>query len=647
MENSGKRLLIAAALSLIVMLGYTKLFPPAPEKPKAADVAANKAATPPAPDDRFDKTVAPAATPPVVAAAPVAAAATDGGVPSVDAGAAAAPAVATVTDAGVPASDGGTAAASATAPPLPAAPPAPRAAEQTIVLSFPKVKATFTSWGGSLKSWFLTDPKYVRDVQKGEMVPQLADTSELQISFSKDSTYKIPDDAVWTGTKVSDTEVRYQYKSDALEVTKTFTILPNDYIIKLKVDVKSLAKTDAIEQLRVSSSEYQDPKLEVKTMRGRGAIAWRASCQVGDKLAVATPKDLDAGKKLVPAASWGGFVHGFFLMATAPRLAMPGEPVQCNSYSVPGTAGLMLNDLVFPSATLKSTDSISRELTSYYGPTNFDNLAHADAVAGFDKYGFSSVMDFGWFGFIGTRLMWLLQQLYGLCGNWGVAIILLTVLVKIATLYWTTKSTRSMKAMSALAPKMKELQEKYKEDKQKQQVETMALYKQYGVNPLAGCLPMVLQMPIWLALYRMLSSAGEMYLSPFIPGWINDLTAPDPYHVLPVILIITMFAQARLTPQTTAGTQQKIMMYGMPLMFGVASFFFASGLALYIFTNTFLSAMHSIYMNKFDKQSLAIMATLGQPAVVATASKTDVKAAMAKATPAKATTKSDDDKGRN
>ena len=622
MENSGKRLLIAAALSLIVMLGYTKLFPPAPEKPKAADVAANKAATPPPPDDRFDKSaaVAPAAAP-VVAAVPTAT--TDGGVPVLDGGAAAAPVVAAV--------------------PVVVPPPAPRAAEESIILSFPKVKATFTSWGGSIKSWFLTDPKYVRDVQKGEMVPQQADSSELQVSFSKDSTYKIPDDAVWTGTKVSDSEVRYQYKSDSIEVTKTFTVLPNDYIVKLKVEVKSLAKTDAIEQLRVSSSEFQDPKLEVKTMRGRGAIAWRAGCQVADKLAVATPKDLDAGKKIVPAATWGGFVHGFFLMATAPRLAMPGEPVQCNSYSVPGTAGLMLNDLVFPSATLKSNDSISRELTSYYGPTNFDNLAHADVIAGFEKYGFSSVMDFGWFGFIGTRLMWLLQQLYGLCGNWGVSIILLTVLVKIATLYWTTKSTRSMKAMSALAPKMKELQEKYKEDKQKQQVETMALYKQYGVNPLAGCLPMVLQMPIWLALYRMLSSAGEMYLSPFIPGWINDLTAPDPYHVLPVVLIITMFAQARLTPQTSAGTQQKIMMYGMPLMFGVASFFFASGLALYIFTNTFLSAMHSIYMNKFDKQSLEIMATLGKPAVVATASKTDVKAAIAKASPAKKSVKSNDD----
>src|SRR5206468_11100812 len=141
---------------------------------------------------------------------------------------------------------------------------------------------------------------------------------------------------------------------------------------------------------------------------------------------------------------------------------------------------------------------------------------------------------------------------------------------------WTTKSMRSMKAMAALAPQMKEIQAKYKDDRQRQQAETMALYKQNNVNPLSGCLPIVMQMPIWLALYRMLSNAGELYQQPFIPGWINDLTAPDPYYVLPVVLVVTMFFQARLTPQTTDPSQrmqQKFLQYGMPLMFGVMSFF--------------------------------------------------------------------------
>jgi YidC/Oxa1 family membrane protein insertase len=165
----------------------------------------------------------------------------------------------------------------------------------------------------------------------------------------------------------------------------------------------------------------------------------------------------------------------------------------------------------------------------------------------------------------------------------------------------------------------------YKNDRQRIQVETMALYKQHNVNPLAGCLPILLQMPIWLALYRMLSSAGELYQEAFIPGWIDDLTNTDPYHILPIILVVTMFLQARMTPQTGDSRQQKFLVYGMPLMFGVMSFFFPAGLTLYIFTNTLLSALHSLYMNKYDKKSLEIAAQLKKNAEAA-------KAAEAKAT---------------
>ncbi|HEX7838202.1 MAG TPA: YidC/Oxa1 family membrane protein insertase, partial [Kofleriaceae bacterium] len=149
----------------------------------------------------------------------------------------------------------------------------------------------------------------------------------------------------------------------------------------------------------------------------------------------------------------------------------------------------------------------------------------------------------------------------------------------------------------------------------------MALYKEHGVNPVAGCLPMLLQMPVWIALYRMLVNAGELYLQPFIPGWINDLTATDLYYILPGVLFVSMFLQARLQPASVDSTQQKFLQYGMPIMFGVMAFFFPSGLTLYMLTNNVLSALHSIYMNKFDKHSLAIAAQLkkNQEAVAAAA----------------------------
>ena len=221
---------------------------------------------------------------------------------------------------------------------------------------------------------------------------------------------------------------------------------------------------------------------------------------------------------------------------------------------------------------------------------------------------------------------------------------LLTLLVKGATIPFTTKSMRSMKAMAVLAPQMKGLQEKYKNDRQRLQMETMALYKQHGANPLSGCLPIFLQMPIWLALYRMLSSTGELYQQPFIPGWIDDLTMSDPYHILPIVLMVTMFLQARLQPMSpdpSQKMQQNMMKYGLPLMFGVMSFFFPAGLTLYIFTNTCLSALHSIYMNKFDKKSIELAAKI-KAAQEKQAQDKD-KAAAGKAKPANVKTDEDDD----
>jgi YidC/Oxa1 family membrane protein insertase len=170
-------------------------------------------------------------------------------------------------------------------------------------------------------------------------------------------------------------------------------------------------------------------------------------------------------------------------------------------------------------------------------------------------------------------------------------------------------------------------------DRQRLQAETMALYKTHNVNPIAGCLPILMQMPIWLALYRMLSSAGELYQQPFIPGWIDDLTAPDPYKILPIILMVTMFLQARLTPQTGTSGQQKMIMYGMPLMFGVMSFFFPAGLTLYIFTNTCLSALHSIWMNKYDKKSLELVAKMKANQEAVEAAKAAAEKAATKGSP--------------
>jgi YidC/Oxa1 family membrane protein insertase len=258
--------------------------------------------------------------------------------------------------------------------------------------------------------------------------------------------------------------------------------------------------------------------------------------------------------------------------------------------------------------------------------------------------GLVDTVNFGWFSFIAKPLLWLLRALFGLVGNWGIAIILLTVLVKLATLYWTNKSMKSMKAMAALKPEMEALQKKYGDDRQKMQEAQMALFKRHGVNPLAGCLPMLLQMPIWMGLYQMLSHAGELHQAVFIPGWLTDLTERDPYFILPVALTGFMFLQSKLQPMTTTDSaQQKILMYGMPLMFGGMGLFFPAGLTVYITTNTLLGIAHTLYMKRSGDPVKPVAKPAEDDDAKATkADKAEAKPVKAEAKPAKAADADDD-----
>lgn len=536
--------------------------------------------------------------------------------------------------------------------PAPAALPA--SLEPNVVLTFPKFVATFSPIGGNLVSFKLTDKRYVGHGKKsahpdGELLGQL-DGARFPGTFAVDfasSTYVLPANAVWTSKALSATVLQYSISTPTLDVTKTFTLLPESYLVKLAVaaTVKVPAGQIAEQTLAVSVYALQDPA-RIEGAKGQGdARAWVSSSLVGDSIRHSPVTSVVKAPRMEHGITWTGFEHPYLLAAYAPRTDGK-QLVDKWTYIDPAAPGLMRTDLEFPTEKLTADkNTITREVVGYLGPKNFKTLEAADEISGFNT-NFRHTVDLGWFAFIGKPLLWLLLKFYAALGNWGLAIILLTFLVKAATIYWTTKSMRSMKAMAALAPQMKILQEKYKDDKQRQQVETMALYKTHGVNPIAGCLPILLQMPIWLALYRMLSSAGELYQQPFIGGWIDDLTSTDPFHILPFILVITMFAQARLTPATGDSMQQKMMQYGMPLMFGVMSFFFPAGLTLYIFTNTILSALHSVYMNKFDKQSLALVEKMKAASAGATGGKASGKpAAKPVIDAASSEVDSDDDDG--
>ncbi len=490
----------------------------------------------------------------------------------------------------------------------------PRDQEELFEFDFPRFKATFSSYGGSLRSWELKGEKYRE--KAGEKSPQIelvptGDDELLRPFIVHFADVKWEDKTEWKGRKKSDTEVVFTWAyrvpdADgsavvAFELTKTFKFYPDDYLMELTIDVVNKASKDEKQAVVVSLYGFQD--LDADTGGGwtRVDSSWKSACYVNGDTSSKSAKSLSNGGKKLRSGKvrWGGLVHSYFLLAAAPRLDTAAQ-MDCNSYGIEGKPGVMQTDIVFPVANMRRGGSVSTHvLLAYFGPKYLDKLDAIPDVAGFDP-GFDNAIDLGWFEFIARPLLWLLQWFHSFLGNWGLAIIFLTVVVKLATLYWTTKSMRSMKQMAKLAPQIKALQKKYKDDKQRLQAETMNLYKAHNVNPLAGCLPMLLQMPIWFALYRMLMKAAELYHAPFITGWINDLTATDPYYILPIGLMVLMFVQARLSPTTANTTQQKIMMYGMPLMFGVFSFFFPSGLTLYICTNTILTAFHHIWMNRTD-----------------------------------------------
>lgn len=265
--------------------------------------------------------------------------------------------------------------------------------------------------------------------------------------------------------------------------------------------------------------------------------------------------------------------------ASVPREFFTGR-VDANTYSV----GMFL-----PVGEVAPGSSKVLDAKLFAGPQEENKLA---ALAP----GLELVKDYGWFTILAKPLFWLLTQLHQFLGNWGWAIVALVVLLKMA-FYWLNASAyRSMAKMKAVNPKVMELRERLKDKPQQMQQEMMRIYREEKVNPLGGCLPIVAQMPFFIALYWVLLSSVEMRNAPWI-GWITDLSAIDPYYILPLLMTGTSLLQTWLNPTPPDPVQAK-MMWIMPLAFSVMFFFFPAGLVLYWLTNNILSIAQQYLINK-------------------------------------------------
>jgi YidC/Oxa1 family membrane protein insertase len=251
--------------------------------------------------------------------------------------------------------------------------------------------------------------------------------------------------------------------------------------------------------------------------------------------------------------------------------------------------------LVFSRLSLQPGEKKTYLLSLYLGPKEISLL---------EKQGskLEKVINFGWFDIVAKPLLISLNFFYRFCGNYGIAIILITVIIKI--LFWplTHKSFQSMKDMQKLQPEMQKLKEKYKHKKEELNREIMALYKKYNVNPLGGCLPILLQIPVFIALYSVLQDSIELRQANFISFWINDLAAPDPTYVSPLLMGASMFYQQKMTPSTADPAQAKMMLM-MPIVFTFMFLNFPAGLVLYWLVNNVLSIIQQFYINKKSRDA--------------------------------------------
>ncbi len=250
-----------------------------------------------------------------------------------------------------------------------------------------------------------------------------------------------------------------------------------------------------------------------------------------------------------------------------------------------------------PQAFIHGNDGIS--FSGYMGPKNFNDLSALNKEL-------TDVIEYGWFTFLAKPMFVFLQFLQGYIGNWGWTIVALTIIVKLVLYPLSYKGMVSMNKLKDLAPKMKEIQEKYKDDKQKQSMHMMELYKKHGANPMGGCLPLILQIPIFFAIYRVLLNAIELKGAEWI-FWVQDLAEMDPYFVLPILMGASMFLQQKITPNTLQDeTQRKIFQF-LPVIFTFFFLWFPAGLTLYWFTNNVFTIAQQYSINRmFEKKREAL-----------------------------------------
>lgn len=404
-----------------------------------------------------------------------------------------------------------------------------------------------------------------------------ADLPNHKAVFTSEATsYTMPADKDSLDVRLSWTS------SNGITVDKIYTFHRNHYVIDVNYVIKNgsaTAITPAVYYQIVHDIHSNQGSKLMPTFTG-GAYYTEATKFKKLKFADMEKEPLDLKAK----EGWVGLLQHYFVSAWVPKQGLEREfttkKLNDDIYLVRAKSNL---STIAPGASL----TVPAKLFS--GPQTKKDLQEAAP-------GLEYTVDYGWLTVIASPLFWVLSKIHALVGNWGVAIILLTVLIKAAFFRLSATSYRSMAQMRELAPRLQAMKEKFGDDRQKMQQAMMELYKKEKINPMGGCLPILVQVPVFISLYWMILASVELRHAPFF-GWIHDLSAVDPYYILPVLMGATMIIQTYLNPPPTDPIQAKVMKI-MPIAFSVFFFFFPAGLVLYWLVNNVLSIWQQWYINK-------------------------------------------------
>jgi YidC/Oxa1 family membrane protein insertase len=464
-----------------------------------------------------------------------------------------------------------------------AVPTKPAGEEKKWELNTDHMQVVVSSYGGKISILRLknyTDRKDQPVTLLSEEVPGFLLTGAEGVPGLENLNYQIK--------PLGDTAVELTAAAQGLQIKKTLQFVPQDYQIKAKMEFSG--NTAAITRVYVDVVQTKPvvgtPTSKMQSMMSLGFVhdMQEYFFNHGTKTSRELVPEEGELRKNYPQTHFAAVGTRYFttMLYNRSNVLPDGHAIHEGKNSA-----LRLS---YPVLDRNSPITVAMDL--YAGPKSIPDLKKLDDSA-------SSVIDYGFFSFLAFPMLKLMRWFYGILGNYGFAIIALTLLVRMLTFPFTYVSFKSMKGMQKIQPQLTRLKEIYKDNNQALQQETFKLMREHKVNPMGGCLPIFLQLPVFIALYQVLQNSIELYHAPF-GWWIKDLSEKDPFFVLPVLMGIAMFLQQKMTPTTMDPAQAKIMLF-MPIMFTFLMLGLPSGLTLYMFVSTMFGIIQQIYMMR-DKE---------------------------------------------